>query len=128
MCKRAHTSGALDADTVLLWGEAGATSAAEDARALAAEAPSSPGGEGEGVEESKVQPLDDGGGRGCATDMPVELVLKGVQNEVAMILKADPSSIPTVRIGGGGGGEEGGGGTRGGVAASGCCGLAVAYQ
>eukprot|EP00904_Undaria_pinnatifida_P011866 jgi/Undpi1/780/HiC_scaffold_10.g04244.m1 len=95
MCKRAHTSGALDADTVLLWGEAGATSAAEDARALAAEAPSSPGGEGEGVEESKVQPLDDGGGRGCATDMPVELVLKGVQNEVARILKADPSSIPT---------------------------------
>eukprot|EP00904_Undaria_pinnatifida_P011854 jgi/Undpi1/779/HiC_scaffold_10.g04243.m1 len=95
MCKRAHTSGALDADTVLLCGEAGATSAAEDARALAAEAPSSPGGEGEGVEESKVQPLDDGGGRGCATDMPVELVLKGVQNEVAMILKADPSSIPT---------------------------------
>lgn len=48
------------------------------------------------MEESKSY-RGEGGGRGCPTDMPVDAVLEGVQSEVARILKADATAIPTVR-------------------------------
>lgn len=113
MCKKAHKTGALDADTVFLWGSDAtahlssasgtATSrmatAEMDAQAERDETPWSPpggGSEGGGREESKSY-RGEGGGRGCPTDMPVDAVLEGVQFEVARILKADATAIPTVR-------------------------------
>lgn len=113
MCKKAHNTGALDADTVFLWGNdttthlssaAGTattrTATAEmDAQAERDENPWSPpgvGSEGGGMEESKSY-RGQGGGRGCPTDMPVDAVLEGIQSEVARILKADATAIPTVR-------------------------------
>lgn len=113
MCKKAHKTGALNADTVFLWGNEIAThlspatgtatsktaTAEMDAQAERDETPWSPpggGSEGGGIEESKSY-KGEGGGRGCPTDMPVDAVLEGVQSEVARILKADATAIPTVR-------------------------------
>lgn len=112
LCKKAHNSGALDADTVFLWGDDSAsfsstgaatgknsahTAADMDAQAERAEIPSS--SSGGGIEESKGNESYSGedGGRRCPTDMPVDSILEGVQSEVARILKADATAIPTVR-------------------------------
>eukprot|EP00903_Cladosiphon_okamuranus_P012305 g11537.t1 len=104
MCKKAHVSGALNNDTVFLWGNdtAGnlspATAALEmDAQAERDETPWSPptgGPRGGGVEESKSF-RGEGGGRGFPKDMPVDVILEGAQSEVARILKADATAIPT---------------------------------
>eukprot|EP00752_Nemacystus_decipiens_P001493 g1467.t1 len=104
MCKRAHVSGALDNDTVFLWGNDTATAsslssatAEIDAQAERDETPWSPstgGSGGGGIEESKSF-RGEGGGRGCPKEMPVDAILEGVQSEVARILKADPTAIPT---------------------------------
>lgn len=103
MCKKAHTSGALDNDTVFLWGNdttgslsSAAATAEMDAQAARDETPWSPGSGAGGIEESKSY-RGEGGGRGCPTDMPVDAILEGVQSEVARILKADATAIPTVR-------------------------------
>lgn len=79
-----------------LWGETTLTPAARDARAEKDEMPS----EGVGVEEAKVSWGAEGDGpRGDPRKLPESQVLAGVQSEVARILKADPSSIPTVTPG-----------------------------
>lgn len=104
MCKKAHVSGALDNDTVLLWGNdatgnLSSATAEMDAQAEMDETPwSPPKGDsgGGGIEESKSF-RGEGGGRGCPKDMPVDAILEGVQSEVARILKADATAIPTVR-------------------------------
>lgn len=108
MCKKAHQSGALDSDTVFLWGKGNETTgnpssaiAEMDAQAERDEAPWSPptgggGSGGAGIEKSKSF-QGKGGGRGCPKDMPVDAILEGVQSEVARILKADATAIPTVR-------------------------------
>ena len=106
MCKKAHVSGALDNDTVFLWGNditttgnLSSATAEMDAQAERDETPwSSPtgGSGGGGIEESKSF-RGEGGGRGCPKDMPVDAILEGVQSEVARILKADATAIPTVR-------------------------------
>lgn len=109
MCKKAHRSGALDADTVFLWGSdttsnlsVGAgiprrtpTTAEMDAQAERDEIPWSPpggGSNGGGMEESKAE----GGAKGNPAGMSVGVILEGVQAEVARILKATASAIPTV--------------------------------
>lgn len=99
-------SGALDNDTVFLWGNditttgnLSSATAEMDAQAERDETPwSSPtgGSGGGGIEESKSF-RGEGGGRGCPKDMPVDAILEGVQSEVARILKADATAIPTVR-------------------------------
>ena len=99
-------SGALDNDTVLLWGSdstgnLSSATADMDAQAERDETPWSPpsgSSGGGGVEESKSF-KGEGGGRGCPKDMPVDAILEGVQSEVARILKADATAIPTVRSG-----------------------------
>ncbi|CAM9492519.1 unnamed protein product [Scytosiphon promiscuus] len=93
LCKKAHASGALDADTVFLWGgdTARATTADTDAQAEKDETPWSGGG---GMEESKSF-RGEGGGRGCPAEMAVGDILEGVQSEVGRILKADAAAIPT---------------------------------
>lgn len=79
-----------------LWGETTLTPAARDARAEKDEIPSG----GVGVEEAKVSWGAEGDGpRGDPRKLPESQVLAGVQSEVARILKADPSSIPTVTPG-----------------------------
>ncbi|CAB1114142.1 unnamed protein product [Ectocarpus sp. CCAP 1310/34] len=104
MCKKAHASGALDGDTVFLWGDdrmashlSSAPGTAKDQTTVAemdAQAErDETGGSGSsaaGTEESKSS----GGGKGCPADMTVADILKGVQSEVAKILKADASAIP----------------------------------
>ncbi|CAM9681411.1 unnamed protein product, partial [Hapterophycus canaliculatus] len=93
LCKKAHASGALDGDTVFMWGnDSMKTATAEtDAQAERDEAPWSGGG---GMEESKSF-RGEGGGRGCPAEMAVSDILAGVQFEVGRILKADVSAIPT---------------------------------
>lgn len=107
MCKKAHVSGALDNDTVFLWGSdtagimSSASAAEMDAQAERDETSWSPltgGSGGGGVEESKSF-RGEGGGRVCPKDLPVGAILEGVQSEVARILKADATAIPTVRRG-----------------------------
>lgn len=107
MCKKAHSSGALDGDTVFLWGDdrmashlSSAPGTAKEQTAVAemdmqAERDETGGGgsNAAGTEESKSS----GGGKGCPADMTIADILKGVQSEVAKILKADASAIPMVR-------------------------------
>lgn len=92
MCKRAHLNGTLDSDTVFLWGEPATGAAAMDAIAERDVIPSSPPA---GVEESKAS---EEGPRGDPRGMAEMDILGGIRTEVARILKADASSIPTVSM------------------------------
>lgn len=91
MCKRAHVAGTLDKDTIYLWGETATSVTDEDARAEQAEtaAVARTGDSADGVEESKGKEED-------PRLMTQAQVLRGIQVQVARILKADAGSIPTV--------------------------------
>ena len=96
LCKRAHTAGSLNGDTLFLWGETNVTPAAMDARAekdaLLANGPN-------GVEEAKTSWGEEGEGpRDDPREMTETEIMSGVRSEVAKILKAQASAIPTVSV------------------------------